>query len=100
MNRSENYYQLPYSKVTVSKVTSCSVNRKDKLALSETVTDHSRLSASRSERNTLRFVHNGLAWCGCVVVVRSFPVRLLQVAFLGGQRLELVRLDWKNLCEA
>ena len=50
MNRSENYYQLPYSKVTVSKVTSCSVNRKDKLALSETVTDHSRLSASRSER--------------------------------------------------
>ena len=50
MNRSENYYQLPYSKVTVSKVTSCSVNRKDKLALSVTVTDHSRLSASRSER--------------------------------------------------
>ena len=45
MNRSENYYQLPYSKVTVS-----AFNRKDKLALSEAVTDHSRLSASRSER--------------------------------------------------
>ena len=50
MNRSENYYQLPYSKVTVSEVTLCAVNRKDKLALSEAVTDHSRLSASRSER--------------------------------------------------
>ena len=50
MNRSENYYQLPYSKVTVSEVTSCAFNRKDKLALSEAVTDHSRLSASRSER--------------------------------------------------
>ena len=50
MNRSENYYQLPYSKVTVSEVISCAFNRKDKLALSEAVTDHSRISASRSER--------------------------------------------------
>ena len=50
MNRSENYYQLPYSKVTVSEVTSCAVNRKDKLPLSEAVTDNSWLSASRSER--------------------------------------------------
>ena len=50
VNRSEKYYQLPYSKVTVSEDTSCAFNRKDKLALSEAVTDHSRLSASRSER--------------------------------------------------
>ena len=55
MNGSENYYQLPYSKVTVSKVTSCAFNRKDKPTLSETVTDHlapQDLSAARTLRLT------------------------------------------------